>query len=549
MKQASLLLIITLLLTPSLFAQQLVEKENEVLLQLKETISAEAFIQSFQQSKRLADALELDHTLYKPLNIHLLTFDPTIVDKATLLNNLRQDKQVLHAFPNRKVEQRTEPNDTYFSNQWDMDIIGAPEVWNVTTGGLTTNGDTIVVAVIDSGCDINHIDIKENLWINHNEIPDDGMDNDNNGYIDDYFGYHTQQTSDDHPPANHGTSVAGIVGAKGNNDEGVTGVNWNVKIMVLSQASYESDIVELYGYIANMRQTYNETNGQEGAFVVATNSSFGIPFSDDGDPSNDGNPENFPLWDAMYDEMGQHGILSAVATDNKNVDVDEVSDMPSGSFSDYVITVTNTTPDDIKKQAAGFGKTTIDLGAPGEDSYTIRSGSQYGEFAGTSGATPHVAGAIALLYSVPCDEFIDFTKDNPVQASLQMKNFILNGTDPNASLDGITVTNGRLNVFNSMQLMRELCVEPAGTELEITSISPNPTSNVLNIEYNTATADDYTLRIYNAIGQLIIEDTKVPGLSFQNEIISIDVLHLKTGVYFLTIEGNDERVSERFMVY
>ncbi len=549
MKQPFLLLIVTLLLTSNVFSQSLEEKENEVLIQLKETILVETFIQEFQQTKRLASILELDRTLYQPLNIHLLKFDPVKVDKKTLLTSLRQHKQVLHAFPNRKVESRAEPNDPYFSDQWDMDIIGAPEVWNVTTGGLTTNGDTIVVAVIDSGCDINHIDLKENLWINYNEVPDDGLDNDNNGYIDDYYGYHTQDPSDNHPPSNHGTSVAGIVGAKGNNDEGVTGVNWDVKLMVLSQASFESDIVELYGYIALMRQKYNETNGQEGAFVVATNSSFGIPFSDDGDPSNDGNPDNFPLWDAMYDEMGQHGILSAVATDNKDVDVDAVSDMPSGSLSDYVITVTNTMSDDVKRQTAGFGKTTIDLGAPGEDSYTIKTGSQYGSFGGTSGATPHVTGAIALLYSVPCEEFIDFTYNDPIQAALQMKNFILNGTDPNASLEGITVTGGRLNIFNSMQNMRELCVKAPGTQLEITGISPNPTADFLNIEYSTATADDYILRVYNAIGQLVMEDTKIPGLSFQDEIISLDVLHLKTGIYFLTLEGNDERVTERFMVY
>ncbi|MBP8754784.1 MAG: S8 family serine peptidase, partial [Chitinophagales bacterium] len=212
----------------------------------------------------------------------------------------------------------TIPNDLSFPLQWnfyndgttggiaDADI-DADEAWDITTGGLTALGDSIVIAVIDDGFDINHLDL--NFWKNYNEIPSNGIDDDGNGYIDDFNGWNVLTETDVLDEYLHGTHVSGIAGAKGNNGFGVTGVNWDVKIMAVSigLAVYESNALEAYAYVFDQRKLYDETNGEKGAFVVVTNSSFGIDYQ---------LPEDYPIWCAMYDSLGRLGILNAAATIN-----------------------------------------------------------------------------------------------------------------------------------------------------------------------------------------------------------------------------------------
>jgi hypothetical protein len=139
-----------------------------------------------------------------------------------------------------------------------------------------------------------------------------------------------------------------------------------------------------------MRQRYNQTNGAEGAFVVATNSSWGI---------NNGNPANAPLWCAFYDTLGAYGILNAGATANAQINVDVSGDLPTGCISDYLISVTATNNNDVRT-FSGFGANTIHLGAPGEAVRTTSGSSNYTTTDGTSFATPMVAGAIALFASL-----------------------------------------------------------------------------------------------------------------------------------------------------
>src|SRR5262249_49534599 len=162
------------------------------------------------------------------------------------------------------------------------------------------------------------------------------------------------------------------------------GVNWNVQLMPLKGVGTEDQTVEAYTYVLEMRKKYNDSNGASGAFVVATNSSFGV---------NYGQPSDYPLWCAMYDSLGKYGILNAAATTNSNVDVDVVGDIPTACPSEYLITVTNTTAAD-ELYPAGYGVLTIDLGAPGASIYTTTPNNGYSTATGTSPATPHVAGAI-----------------------------------------------------------------------------------------------------------------------------------------------------------
>ena len=261
----------------------------------------------------------------------------------------------------------TTPNDVEFPNQWqyinteqsggsqgaDIDVDLA---WDVTTGGLTANGDTIVVAVLDDGIDLNHSDFENNLWVNHAEIPNNGIDDDENGYIDDYRGWNSNQDNDNIAGGGHGTPVAGIVGAKGNNGTGVAGVNWNVKVMVVKNDfnTSEAGVLAAYSYPLAMRQQYNESNGTRGAFVVSTNASWGVDF---------GRPEDAPIWCSYYDTLGTYGILNCGATINGNVNVDEEGDLPTACSSDFMISVTNMNHFDNKVQGAGYGLETIDLGA------------------------------------------------------------------------------------------------------------------------------------------------------------------------------------------
>lgn len=461
---SKLTFVVLLILGCSFFvsAQKLDHVLGDVLVKIDRNQKIENLVERFQFFQNTPTQLQIVKLASRPLNIWLLHFNQNTVNELHFLEFLRRQKSIeIAQFNHLATMRQTTPNDNLFSNQWqyvndgsnggvvDADI-DADLAWDITTGGITTDGDTIVAAVLDNGVDLNHLDFEDNLWINYAEIPNNNIDDDNNGYIDDYRGWNISSDDDNISGGSHGTPVTGIIGAKGNNDLGVSGVNWNVKVMIVKNNfnTNEAAVLEAYSYPLEMRRIYNETNGAEGAFVVSTNASWGTDF---------GQPEDAPLWCAFYDTLGVSGILSCGATINGNQNVDEVGDLPTACPSDYLISVTNMNRSDNKVNQAGYGAVTIDLGAPGEDAFTTSNGNNYSGFGGTSGATPHVTGAIALLYSAPCPNLITLAKANPEAAAIQVRDYILNGVDPNASLNGITTTGGRLNLFNSLNLLINDC--------------------------------------------------------------------------------------------
>lgn len=534
------LLICFLVVGFSFNAQELNYLENEVLVQLVPNANANTLTQEIS-------TLEIENAtlISRPMNIWRIKLDPaTSLSEDEAITEFYRNSSVMVAQKNHRVNSRaTAPDDPLFANQWQYNQpsdgdIDADEAWDVTTGGTTMNGDEIVAAVLDDGVDLNHEDFGDNLWTNEAEIPNNGIDDDNNNYVDDYRGWSIVTGTDNVTGGGHGTPVAGIVGAQGNNGIGVSGVNWDVKVMIIKNNfnTNEARVIEAYSYALEARMLYNDTNGAEGAFVVSTNASWGVDFGD---------PANAPLWCALYDTLGENGILSCGATINGNFDVDVVGDLPTACPSEYLITVTNTNINDVKVTSAGFGSETIDLGAPGAGAFNTAAGNGYGGFGGTSGATPHVTGTIALLYSAPCQNLADLTVSDPAAAARMVRDFILNGVDPNASLEGITTTGGRLNVNNAVQDLMANCATLSTNDFDggnsLVQLYPNPARTSVQIASPTNAALA-RVSVYNLGGQLIKEFEE-----FANNQIAVD--DLAQGMYVVRILFEDDQtVYNEFLV-
>lgn len=441
------------------FSQNAGYVPGELLVQLKAGTDRAALVRKMEAD--IQSEVTGMECISDVMNIYTVRFENNNTDLDAVLKSFLFYSEILTAQKNHYVyERETIPSDTLFDNQWhhkntgqtggiiDADI-DSPEAWDITTGGLTTHGDTIVVCIIEgNGVDINHADLKDNIWKNYAEIPGDGIDNDNNGYTDDFNGWHVINLDDVIGAGSHGTRVAGMIGATGDNITGVSGVNWDVKMMVVQgqQASNEATVIAAYTYPLKMRKRYNETYGQEGAFVVATNSSWGIDNADASDS---------PLWCAMYDSLGYYGILNIAATTNNNSNVDVVGDMPTTCTSEFLVGVTMTNSQDLRA-GSGYGVTHVDLGAPGQNVQTTLPGG-YTTSSGTSFASPCVAGCVALAYAAPCAEFINFVKYDPAAAALDMRQYLLESVDQTPGLLTEVSSGGRANVKKHIDSLLAAC--------------------------------------------------------------------------------------------
>ena len=292
--------------------------------------------------------------------------------------------------------------------------IDAREAWSVSTGS-----PNVVVAVIDTGVDLTHPDLAANIWVNQGEdcpgCRTNGVDDDGNGYVDDWRGW--DFVNGDNDPTDdmgHGTHVAGTIAAVGNNGLGVAGVTWSTKVMPLKFLSAAGT-----GTVADAISAILYANAN-GASIL--NSSWG------------GDEFTQALLDAI-EQTDANGALFVAAAGNSYVNSDVNPNYPSGYEAANVLSVGATDQVDHKAWFSNYGTKSVDLGAPGVNIYSTWLGGTYRFQDGTSMATPQVSGAAALAKAV-----------FPDASGVGLKALLLRTVDPLSALSGTSRTGGRLNV-------------------------------------------------------------------------------------------------------
>ncbi|MDZ4287751.1 MAG: S8 family serine peptidase, partial [Prosthecobacter sp.] len=379
---------------------------------------------------------------------------------------------VRYAEPDYIVHAAVTPNDASFDNLWGMNNTGqsagvedadidAPEAWDLSTGS-----SAVVVAVVDSGIDLTHPDLIDNLWTNPGEIDGNGLDDDANGYVDDTRGWDfvngDNNPSDDN---SHGTHCAGTIGGVGDNSLGVSGVCWDVSLVGLkfldaAGSGSLSDGIEAIAYATH-------------AGVALTSNSWG------------GGGFSQAMSDAI-DEADAAGVLFIAAAGNDGTNMEFAPGYPASYVSPNVISVAAITRSDTLADYSNYGITTTDLGAPGSEIYSTIPGGGYGIKSGTSMATPHVAGACALLLSY-----------RPGLTHSQVKDLLLSAVDVTPALSGATVSGGRLNLYNALLAADDILATP-GTDLVASGPIGGPftpDSKTYTLTNNSANASNWTASV------------------------------------------------------
>jgi subtilisin family serine protease len=338
----------------------------------------------------------------------------------------RNSDQVEAVQPNYYYRLLATPNDASFGSLWGMTKISAPQAWDIATGS-----SSVVIANIDTGIKYDHPDLAANMWTNSGEVNGNGIDDDNNGFVDDFYGYDFFFNDSNPLDENgHGTHTAGTLGAVGNNSIGVVGVNWNVKIMAIK--IYDSDgfgttsamLINAYNYVRMMKN--------RGVNIRVTNNSYG--------GCDEACGYDQATKDAI-DALGNAGVLQVFAAGNDGLNIDNTPQFPAAYNSPWIVSVANSTSSDVRNGSSNFGVVNVDLAAPGTSILsTINNASEYGTLSGTSMAAPHVAGAAALLAG-----------HNPNLSSMALKATLLNTVDQLAAWNGVVKTGGRLNVAAALQ--------------------------------------------------------------------------------------------------
>ena len=356
---------------------------------------------------------------------------PPGMSVAEALRRYRTDPNVLYAEPDYILHAiETIPNDPSFTNLWAMQNTGqsggtvdadidATDAWTLSTGS-----NSVYVGVIDTGVDYNHSDLSGNMYSSATDCNTNGIDDDNDGYIDDCHGIdtanHDSNPMDDN---SHGTHCAGTIGATGNNGVGVVGVNWRVtvvpcKFLKSDGSGPNSGAIECLDWLAKLKD--------HGLNIVATSNSY-----------SGGAPSQASA-DAIKANLDR-GILFIAAASNDNTNNDSLPIFPANYGLPNMVVVASTDRYDLRSSFSNYGLHTVHLGAPGSSIYSTVLSNAYAYKSGTSMATPHVAGAAALLKAQ--NSSLDWRA---------IKNLLISSGDPIAALSGKTASGRRLNVYSAM---------------------------------------------------------------------------------------------------
>ncbi len=353
--------------------------------------------------------------------VHLSS--PTLESLPTKLDLAGDQDTVVAAEPDYIRQGLLVPNDPKYLdgtlwglNQTSDVDVDAPEGWDVRTTAAS-----MVVTVIDTGVRYTHQDLAANMWVNSGEVKGNGVDDDGNGVVDDVYGFDAYNNDGDPmDDEGHGTHCAGTVGGVGNNGVGITGVAWGVKMMACKFLSNtgsgtDSDAIRCIDYAR-----------AKGAKVLSN--SWG------------GGGANSSLL-AAIERCRAAGVLFVAAAGNESNNNDSWASYPASYTTDNIISVAATTRTDALANFSNYGATSVDLGAPGDGIYSTVSGSNsaYATYSGTSMATPHVAGALAMIAA-----------QYPTEGYTSLISRLLSGTDKIGSLSGKTKSGGRMNLAKSL---------------------------------------------------------------------------------------------------
>jgi subtilisin family serine protease len=332
--------------------------------------------------------------------------------------------QVLYAEPNYTYTSTASPNDPMFGDMWSLGLsnsqgvnsgIGTPRVWSFMTGS-----PDVTVAVVDTGIDASHPDLAPNMWTNTGEVGANGVDDDKNGLVDDSRGWdYVSNDSDPNDENGHGTHVAGIIGAQGNNGVGVAGVSWDVNLMPLrvldaAGSGWTNDVADAFAYAGRMG-------------VKVVNASLAGPaFSQ-----------------AVLDAIAASpNTLFVVAAGNSSANVGTTPSYPCNYPLPNVMCVAATGTSNQLSSYSNYGSAAVDLAAPGDQILSTWPGATYNLGSGTSSASPHVAGVAALL-----------SGRHPEAGMAAVRTAILVGSEKLDSLAGRTVSGGRLSAAGAFEQM------------------------------------------------------------------------------------------------
>ncbi|RLJ70752.1 subtilase family protein [Hydrogenivirga caldilitoris] len=438
---------------------------------------------------RAKDLADVPGTILKKIdrNTYLVELESLPVGLKSLSTGTLIEK-------NYKLWALNAPNDPCLQARWDLNFIRAYQAWDISTGSRT-----IYVAVLDTGVDYSNPDLKDNVWKNPDEVCGNNIDDDGNGYVDDCYGIDVANGDSDPMDDNgHGTAIASVIGAVGNNETLIAGVNWSViiipcKFLDSSGGGTIAGEIECLNYILNLKRN-------KGLNIVAVNASYGNVYPDS------------EIQREKIRELANEGIMYVTAAGNEGANNDLISMNPCNYDLDNMLCVGSVNSTGDRSGFSNYGFNKVKLSAPGENILTLEnnnSGSSCSDLtslSGTSFSTPFVTGAVAL-----------FKSTYPLSSYTEVKKHLLTTGRNNLSLSGQTYTCNILDLYSLMN----------------GAVSPKVCASTLSLDWGDVQECTTVEK------ELIIRNTG-------NQRVQVANLYLEGGGFLLTKDGCSGRLLDTF---